>query len=110
MNKKKIMLYLFQDEYDWIQEKCFANKVSMNRFFQDYIRGQMKNVLIPEKNIVEAKPLVTSHLCEMCKKPTPATGKFKFMVYEDTDRGEYEEEMYLCGFHKTLRKAYQIED
>lgn len=106
MNKKKIMLYLFQNEYDWVQQKCLDDKVSMNRFFQDWIRGQMINVMIPEKNIVETKPLVTSPLCELCKRPTPSIGKFKFMVYEDTERGEYEEEMYLCIFHKGVRKAY----
>jgi hypothetical protein len=54
----------------------------------------------------EASP----NMCELCAKPVPSIGKFDFWVYEDTDQGAYEAEMYLCEYHRKLRKAEPIED
>lgn len=36
------MLYLFEDEYDFVSTYCDNEKISMNRYFQDWVRDQMK--------------------------------------------------------------------
>lgn len=85
--KNKVMLYLFIDEYAWLREKAEADRTSMNRIVQDWIREHMdtSNVLVKQhqdtskviKTPKEAKKVVAekfSGLCEhgalkgLCKK------------------------------------------
>jgi hypothetical protein len=60
---------------------------------------------VPESTLEPITSSVLNRFCQLCKKPNPAIGLFKFMVYENIEVGEYQEEMYLCAFHKNERKA-----
>lgn len=42
--KKKVMLYLFEDEYRWLKDKSEEDRMSMNYIIQDWIRDKMKKL------------------------------------------------------------------
>lgn len=42
MIQKRITLYFYPDEYDFVSAYCENEKISMNRYFQDWVRDQMK--------------------------------------------------------------------
>jgi len=61
MNTKRITLYLYKDEYNFMQEKSKKERLPMNKIFQFWIRDQMKEILpvkIKIDNIVKGVPKI----------------------------------------------------
>lgn len=72
------MLYLFEDEYEFVSTYCENEKISMNRFFQDYVREQMKN----KKNDRENKPYPIKFIEVDEVKPLKTVSEVKKVVQD----------------------------
>jgi hypothetical protein len=58
MNTKRITLYLYEDEYSFMQERSKKERLPMNKIFQFWIRDEMKKEL-PIKYGVNSSPIVS---------------------------------------------------
>jgi len=91
---KRITLYLYEDEYDFISSLCKSEKISMNRYFQDFIREQMKyprgftelkdtNTWVTQKEGFkihkELKPIKTNEEAKRVVEKFPGLCKHGFM-------------------------------